>query len=247
MRVCPAVQPALDLWPAKELDVARLLALAGAAYNQSARVLIKNQKAEKAERRRTAKRDRSGEDEARHDHSGSRHREAKHDHSGSCHREAKRDHSGSRHRSAKRNHSRSPISVPAVRLLSVPADHQQSEVVPPKARPYGQSQRSQTAQRSPDPSCVPPRRGRTPPPPPPRPALPQPEQQTDQPEWPGSGWWALYREEMPHEDYYKLSPTQKTSRRRRFLKALAAKEEEESAKPACATGAGVSDEAVSGV
>ena len=55
-------------------------------------------------------------------------------------------------------------------------------------------------------------------------------------------WWALYRKEMPDEDYGTLSRTQRASRRRRFLKALAA--EQESAKPACETGGGVSDESV---
>ena len=42
----PAAQPALDLWPAKELTVARLLAQAGDAYKQSAMVLIEKQKSE---------------------------------------------------------------------------------------------------------------------------------------------------------------------------------------------------------
>ena len=44
MRVRPAVQPFLDLWPAKELSVARLLAQAGDAYKQSAMFWIENQK-----------------------------------------------------------------------------------------------------------------------------------------------------------------------------------------------------------
>ena len=44
---------------------------------------------------------------------------------------------------------------------------------------------------------------------------------------------------MPEEDYGTLSRTQKASR---FLKALAA--EQESGKPACETGGGVSDEPV---
>ena len=39
-------------------------------------------------------------------------------------------------------------------------------------------------------------------------------------------WWRLYREEMPWEEYSSLSRTQKSSRRRRFLKALAATREE---------------------
>ena len=47
---------------------------------------------------------------------------------------------------------------------------------------------------------------------------------------------------MPEEDYGTLSRTQKASRRRRFQKALAA--EQESGKPACETGGGVSDEPV---
>ena len=47
---------------------------------------------------------------------------------------------------------------------------------------------------------------------------------------------------MPEEDYASLSKTQRASRRRRFLKALAA--EQESGKPACETGGGVSDEPV---
>ena len=46
MRVRPAVQPFLDLWPAKELSVARLLAQAGDAYKLSALVLIDDQQAE---------------------------------------------------------------------------------------------------------------------------------------------------------------------------------------------------------
>ena len=54
---------------------------------------------------------------------------------------------------------------------------------------------------------------------------------------------------MPEEDYGTLSRTQKVSRRRRFLKALAAEQESEkpaceSEKPACESGGGVSDESV---
>ena len=46
MIACPCSRPALDLWPAKELTVARLLAQAGDAYKQSAMVLIEKQKSE---------------------------------------------------------------------------------------------------------------------------------------------------------------------------------------------------------
>ena len=49
---------------------------------------------------------------------------------------------------------------------------------------------------------------------------------------------------MPEEDYALLSRTQRASRRRRFLKALAAAEQEAAATPACETGGGVSDEGV---
>ena len=52
-------------------------------------------------------------------------------------------------------------------------------------------------------------------------------------DWEENAWWALYRKEMPEEDYGTLSRT---------LKALAA--EQESGKPACETGGGVSDEPV---
>ena len=61
-------------------------------------------------------------------------------------------------------------------------------------------------------------------------------------DWEENAWWALYRKEMPEEDYGTFSRTQKASRRRRFLKALAA--EQESGKPACETGGDVSDEPV---
>ena len=40
-------------------------------------------------------------------------------------------------------------------------------------------------------------------------------------------WWRLYRQEMPWEEYSSLSRGQKSSRRRRFQKAVAATREEE--------------------
>ena len=39
-------------------------------------------------------------------------------------------------------------------------------------------------------------------------------------------WWRLYRQEMPWEEYSSLSRGQKSSRRRRFQKAVAATREE---------------------
>ena len=77
----------------------------------------------------------------------------------------------------------------------------------------------------------------------------EPDQRPEQPadterSW-DEAWWALYRKEMPEEDYASLSKTQRQSRRRRFLKALTTGAEQASAKPACETGGGVRDEPVS--
>ena len=76
----------------------------------------------------------------------------------------------------------------------------------------------------------------------------EPDQRPEQPadterSW-DEAWWALYRKEMPEEDYASLSKTQRQSRRRRFLKALTTAAEQASAKPAGETGEGVSDESV---
>ena len=60
-------------------------------------------------------------------------------------------------------------------------------------------------------------------------------------------WWVLYRQEYPDEDWLSLSKTQKTSRRRRFLRAVAAAEEQNGARPGvrdsipAESGGGVSD------
>ena len=50
---------------------------------------------------------------------------------------------------------------------------------------------------------------------------------TDQNEDDGDGWWRLYRSAMPWEDYPNLSRSQKANRRRRFQKALLARESDE--------------------
>ena len=282
MRVRPAVQPFLDLWPAKELSVARLLAQAGDAYKQSALVLIENQQAEqqkkqepeggspsrrwKAEARSLLRRapqpaeacsssqHRSRAPQPAEACSSSRHRGRHRSRRRTRSRAAKRDRSGSRADEASASTPGSGRSRRSrscnVRLLSsrgTPLPEQ--EVIPPKAPPHRHSyKRPQTAPRSPDPRTEQEK----------RPDEQQPEQRPEQParreqpeqvprrpadterSW-DDAWWALYRKEMPEEDYAVLSKTQRASRRRRFLKALT---EAFSAKPACETRGGVSDETV---
>ena len=63
-------------------------------------------------------------------------------------------------------------------------------------------------------------------------------------DWEENTWWALYRKEMPQEDYASLSKTQRASRRRRFLKALTGASTPGPGGSACETGGGVSDETV---
>ena len=41
-----------------------------------------------------------------------------------------------------------------------------------------------------------------------------------------AAWWRLYRQERPWEEYSSLSKAQKSNRRRRFQKAVAAKRPE---------------------
>ena len=242
--------------------MARLLAQAGDAYTQSALVLIENQKAE--QQNEQVENQKSEQQKKQEPEGGSqpapqpgeacsssrhrsRHRSGHRSRRRTRSRTAKRDRRGSRHRCVPRRRS-----CNVRRLSSTRTPPREQEVIPPKARPHRHSyKRPQTGPRSPDPRTEQEERPPAPPPPPARPDQrpeqpERPEQRPEQPADPAKSWddawWAHYREEMPDEDYYGLSKSQRQSRRRRVLKALVV---QESAKPACESGGGVSGEAVS--